>query len=275
MPSKVDFPEPDAPTIASVSPACAVKSIPFKIVSSPVASATRLDKCLTSIANRLDSMECFMLCVRFNRHYTRGWCKFILFLIMTMMMPAAHSASKTILVLGDSLSAEYGLARGTGWVALLEQRLQHQKIPAMVINASISGETSSGGKARLQALLDKHHPDIVVIELGGNDALRGLALPASEANFRDMAAMSKKVKAKVLLIGMQIPPNYGRDYTERFFSMYARIAKENNIALVPFLLSGVADQPQLFQPDRIHLLAEAHPVLLENVWPHLFALLKK
>ncbi len=186
---------------------------------------------------------------------------------------ANHSASKTVLVLGDSLSAEYGLTRGTGWVALLEKRLQEKKIPATVINASISGETTSGGKARLDKLLTQYHPDVVVIELGGNDALRGLALGASETNFRDMVIASKKAKAKVVLIGMQIPPNYGRDYTERFFSIYAKVAKEQQTTLVPFLLEGVADKPELFQADRIHMVAAAHPAILDNVWPQLSPLI--
>lgn len=187
----------------------------------------------------------------------------------------AHSAPKTILVLGDSLSAEYGLARGTGWVALLEQRLQAKKIAARVVNASISGETSSGGKARLSALLEIHRPDIVIIELGGNDALRGLDLDASEQNFRDMLKMTQNSKAKPLLVAMQIPPNYGKAYTDKFFSMYAKLAKESKSALVPFFLKGVADQPALFQADRIHLTAEAHPTMMENVWLPLQKLLKK
>jgi acyl-CoA thioesterase-1 len=188
---------------------------------------------------------------------------------------SAHSASKTVLVLGDSLSAEYGLARGTGWVALLEKRFEEKKIPAKLINASISGETTSGGKTRLSSLLKKLHPDIVIIELGGNDALRGLALDASETNFREMIRLSNKAKAKVLLIGMQIPPNYGRDYSERFFSIYARVAKDTRSGLVPFLLEGVANRPEMFQADRLHLKAEAHPILLDNVWPHLQEMLKK
>lgn len=187
----------------------------------------------------------------------------------------AHSAPKTILVLGDSLSAEYGLARGTGWVALLEKRLDAKKLSARVINASISGETSSGGKARLSALLEIHRPDIVIIELGGNDALRGLDLSASEQNFRDMLKMTQESKAKPLLVAMQIPPNYGKAYTEKFFSMYAKLAKESKSALVPFFLKGVADKPQLFQADRIHLTAEAHPTMMENVWGPLQPLLKK
>jgi acyl-CoA thioesterase-1 len=188
---------------------------------------------------------------------------------------AAHSASKTVLVLGDSLSAEYGIARGSGWVALLEQRLQHEKLDIVVVNASISGETSSGGKTRLKALLQKHQPHILIIELGANDALRGLALTASEANFRDMISMAKADKSKVLLLGMQIPPNYGRDYTARFASMYGQIAKDTQTALVPFFLAGVAEKQELFQADRLHPLASAHPVILDNVWPQLQILIKK
>lgn len=208
------------------------------------------------------------------------WIKLLIFSVFisfsfTSFGAVAHSASKTVLVLGDSLSAEYGLARGTGWVALLEQRIQQNNISANVINASISGETTSGGKARLESLLKKYHPEIVIIELGGNDALRGLSLRASEKNFREMIQLSNIAKAKVLLVGMQIPPNYGKDYTEQFFSIYAKVAKETKSALVPFLMEGIANKPELFQTDRIHLLATAHPALLDNVWPHLQNLLKK
>jgi acyl-CoA thioesterase-1 len=194
---------------------------------------------------------------------------------LSLFSPYAHSAPKTILVLGDSLSAEYGLARNTGWVALLEKRLQDKKIQMQVINASISGETSSGGKTRLGALLKIHQPAIVIIELGGNDALRGLDLNVSEQNFRDMLIMVKESKAKPLLVAMQIPPNYGKAYTEKFFSMYAKLAKETNSALVPFFLKGVADKPELFQPDRIHLTAQAHSTMMENVWQPLQKLLRK
>lgn len=210
-----------------------------------------------------------------NRENKVAWTTLLIFFVLTTFAAAAHSASKTVLVLGDSLSAEYGLARGTGWVALLEQRLQQKNIPANVINASISGETTSGGKARLESLLKKHRPEIVIIELGGNDALRGLALSASEKNFREMIQLCYASKAKVLLVGMQIPPNYGRDYTEQFFSIYARVAKDTRSDLVPFFMEGVANKPELFQADRIHLLATAHPALLNNVWPHLQNLLKK
>lgn len=187
----------------------------------------------------------------------------------------AHSASKTILVLGDSLSAEYGLVRGEGWVSLLEKQLTAKNIHAQVINASISGETTVGGKTRLPSLMEKYHPDIVIIELGGNDALRGLSLKASEDNFRAMISTAKKDKARIILTGMQIPPNYGKEYAQKFFSLYAKLAAEQKIVLVPFLLEGVADSNDYFQADRIHPVAKAHPVILNNVWQHLYPLLRK
>lgn len=195
--------------------------------------------------------------------------------MLTLYASGAHSASKTILVLGDSLSAEYGLTRGTGWVSLLEKRLKAENIDATVVNASISGETTSGGKSRLASLLEQHHPAIVVIELGGNDGLRGLSIRASEDNFRTMIDAVKKSRAKVLLVGMQLPPNYGRDYTDRFSALYPKLTKETKSALVPFLLAGISDKPELFQPDRIHPTAQAHPIMLNNVWSQLKPLLIK
>nr|WP_238380056.1 arylesterase [Janthinobacterium sp. Marseille] len=195
--------------------------------------------------------------------------------MLTAFTMNAYSASKTIVVLGDSLSAEYGLARGEGWVSLLQKKLEAEKISAPIVNASISGETTSGGAARLQALLDKHQPAVVVIELGANDALRGLSLIATQQNLRTMVAASKKAKAKVLLVGMQIPPNYGTDYTRQFAELYPKIAKETKSALVPFMLKDVADKANLFQADRIHPSAEAHPVILNNIWPQLKPLLAK
>jgi acyl-CoA thioesterase-1 len=186
----------------------------------------------------------------------------------------AHSAPKTVLVLGDSLSAEYGLARGSGWVALLEQKLKAEKIDAAIINASISGETTSGGRTRLPALLAKYRPALVVIELGANDGLRGLPVAAAEANMRAMVELARKNKAQVLLVGMRMPPNYGRDYTEQFFTMYRSVATQLKAPLVPFMLEGVAEQPTLFQPDRLHPTAQAHPVILANIWPKILPLVK-
>ena len=182
----------------------------------------------------------------------------------------------TVLVVGDSLSAEYGIARGTGWVALLEKRLAAEKISAKVVNASISGDTTSGGRARLPALLKQHQPTIVVIELGGNDALRGLPLSMTEANLTAMTQAAQAAGAKVLLAGMQMPPNYGADYSKRFSDLYASVARANQAALVPFLLKGVADGPnaaQLFQSDRIHPTAQAHPIILGTMWPEIRKLL--
>jgi len=186
----------------------------------------------------------------------------------------AYSAPKTILVVGDSLSAEYGLARGAGWVALLEQKLQAQKIDARIVNASVSGETTSGGRARLPALLSKHQPSIVVIELGANDGLRGLPVPAAEANLRAMVKDARGAGAQVLLVGMRMPPNYGRDYADKFFAMFGLLSKDVKAPLAPFMLDGVADKTELFQPDRLHPLAAAHPIILGNIWPHLQPLLK-
>jgi acyl-CoA thioesterase-1 len=179
----------------------------------------------------------------------------------------AYSAPKTVLVVGDSLSAEYGIARGAGWVALLEQKMKNEKIDARVVNASISGETTSGGKARLPALLGQHKPDLVVIELGANDGLRGLPVPSAEANLRAMIAAAQAQKARVLLVGMRMPPNYGRAYTERFFGMFQTVATSTKSPLVPFMLEGVADKPALFQQDRLHPTAQAHPIILNNIWP--------
>ncbi|SEL00086.1 acyl-CoA thioesterase-1 [Roseateles sp. YR242] len=182
--------------------------------------------------------------------------------------PAAAGAPR-ILVLGDSLSAEYGLARGTGWVALLGQRLQAQKLPADVVNASISGDTTSGGASRLPALLQQHHPTLLIIELGGNDALRGLPLNMTRDNLRAMVKAGKASGAKVLLVGMQIPPNMGPGYTRDFEAGFKTVAQEEKVPLVPFLLAGVADRPDAadwFQGDRIHPLAKAHPQMLDNVW---------
>jgi acyl-CoA thioesterase-1 len=189
---------------------------------------------------------------------------------VTAPLMAAPAGRKTVLVLGDSLSAEYGLARGSGWVALLEQRLVKEKLAAAVVNASISGDTTSGGRSRLPALLKQHRPSHLIIELGGNDALRGLPLSMTRDNLQTMARAGKAAGAKVMIVGMQVPPNYGARYTQDFAALFAGVAKAEGAALVPFLLAGVADDPkaeQLFQPDRIHPTAEAHPRMLGNVWP--------
>jgi acyl-CoA thioesterase I len=189
----------------------------------------------------------------------------------------AAAPSHTILVVGDSLSAEYGLPRGSGWVALLDQRLARAHAGETVVNASISGDTTAGGVARLPALLAQHKPGIVIVELGANDALRGLALDATKQNLVTMARLAKAAGAKVMIVGMQLPPNYGRSYGERFAGLFADVAHSEGTALVPFMLKGVADGPEadrMFQADRIHPIASAHPIILDNVWPVLEPLLK-
>ena len=190
--------------------------------------------------------------------------------------PAAKPHA-VILVVGDSLSAEYGLKRGEGWVPLMEKRIAERKLPATVVNASISGDTSSGGRARLPALLAQHKPTHVVIELGANDALRGLPIQNTEDNLNQMTKAAQAAGAKVLIVGIQVPPNYGSDYLRRFEQVFLSVAKANQAAVVPFLLRGVADGPDaatLFQADRIHPVAAAQPRMLENVWPEIQKLLK-
>lgn len=199
----------------------------------------------------------------------------LVFIVTLAASGSAYSAPKTILVLGDSLSAEYGIARGAGWVALLEQKLKAENIPAKVVNASISGETTIGGRTRLPALLDQHKPNIVVIELGANDGLRGLPVASAEGNLRAMVDMAQKKNAKVMLVGMRMPPNYGRAYTESFFNMFKKLASDTKSPLVPFMLEGVADKPSLFQQDRMHPTAAAHPIILNNIWPQFAPLVKK
>jgi acyl-CoA thioesterase-1 len=173
---------------------------------------------------------------------------------------------KTILVVGDSLSAEYGIARGSGWVPLLGRRLGEQYPAYRVVNASISGDTTSGGLNRLPALLRQHHPAIVILELGSNDALRGLSLTMTQQNLTEMARQAKQAGAAVLIVGMQIPPNYGRTYTEQFRDLFAKVASTENARLVPFLMEGIATDRSLFQPDGMHPNEAGQPRLLENVW---------
>lgn len=212
------------------------------------------------------------------RYTRRAWLAHCSLLLASPWAAAASaSAPARILVLGDSLSAEYGLARGSGWVALLERRLRQEKLSATVINASISGETTAGGRTRLPALLAEHKPTHVLIELGGNDALRGLPLAMTQKNLDEMAGASRAAGARVVVLGMQLPPNYGRRYGEDFAALFAQVARQHQAALVPFFLKGVADGPQaatLFQADRIHPTAEAQARMLDNVWPVLRPLLR-
>jgi len=180
-----------------------------------------------------------------------------------------------IIVLGDSLSAEFGLERGTGWVSLLEAKLG-KPARTFIINASISGETTSGGRSRLALLLSKYHPKILIIELGANDALRGISIEASKANLDWMVKQAVESNAKVLIVGNLVPANYGATLNKELSLMYAQVAAKNKVGLVPFMLRGVADAPNastLFQADQFHPLAVAHPTILGNIWPELRKLL--
>jgi len=172
-----------------------------------------------------------------------------------------------ILIVGDSLSSEYGIRRQTGWVELLRERLaDHKPSPATVINASISGDTTSGGVSRLPALLEDHKPDLVLIELGGNDALRGLSMSMTRDNLTRMVEMAQQSGARVVLAGMQIPPNYGPVYSEAFRAVFTEVAQKTGAGLIPFLLSGLETRRDLFIEDGIHPSEEAQPIILDNVW---------
>lgn len=200
--------------------------------------------------------------------------KLLFFLLLLQQPLAVHANDEPVLlVFGDSLSAAYGIDESEGWVELLQQRLDESGYPHRVVNASVSGETSTGGLARLPAVLENHEPDLVILELGGNDGLRGLPLNALRNNLIEMVEMSQESGARVLLTGIQIPPNYGPRYTVPFFELFGEVAREKGIALVPFLIDGIPQQPELMQRDGIHPRAEAQIMIVENVWPYLQPLL--
>jgi len=186
---------------------------------------------------------------------------------------AAGSPRPVILVVGDSLSAAYQINPDQGWVNLLQQRLDQQGMDYQVINASISGDTTLGGLSRLPAALKRHTPEIVIIELGANDGLRGLPIIDMQENLAQMIRLSEAASARVLLLGMQLPPNYGPTYTRSFYECFQTLARTYHVGLVPFFLSGVAEQRSLMQDDNLHPTAQAQPLLLDNVWPLLQPLL--
>ena len=194
----------------------------------------------------------------------------VIFLLFSL---AAHAAGN-ILVFGDSLSAGYGLGQGQSWPALLQQRLQEQRFDYNVVNASISGDTTSGGRSRIEAALAQSHPAIVIIALGGNDGLRGLPVASMRDNLQSIIQASRKSRARIVLVGMKLPPNYGAGYTRDFERAYTTLAREHKAALVPFLLAEVGEKRELFQADGIHPTAAAQPLLLDNVWKVLRPLLR-
>ena len=194
-------------------------------------------------------------------------------MLLALLAPTAASAG-TILIFGDSLSAGYGLSQGSGWVSLLEKRLQDDGFNHKVANASISGETTSGGASRIAGALQAHRPDIVVIELGANDGLRGQSVDLMKRNLEAIIDASRRARAEVLLVGMRLPPNYGPAYTEKFQQTYRDLARSKRIAFVPFLLEGFAEDPRFFQADRVHPTTEAQARMLDTVWKGLKALLR-
>lgn len=196
-----------------------------------------------------------------------------LLLVLILLFSGAAQAAPVILVFGDSLAAAYGIAADKGWVALLDRQLQQRHPGYRVINASISGETTSGGRYRIKQALAEHQPSVVILELGANDGLRGLPLAAASANLDAIITACRNRKAGVLLIGMRLPPNYGPAYAGGFGRMYEQLAQRHKIPLLPFLLEGFADKPELFQADGLHPAADAQPLIMERVWTRLQPLL--
>ncbi|MCX4028285.1 arylesterase [Endozoicomonas sp. SM1973] len=197
-----------------------------------------------------------------------------LFLLVLVSLPQLSQAN-TLLIFGDSLSAGYGLKEHEGWVHLLKQRIARDYPTYQVVNASISGETTTGGLARLTSTLDKFKPTIVLLELGANDGLRGLPIPQMQRNLQNMIQQIKKSGSEVILMEMRIPPNYGKRYTELFQNSYSQLAKQEEIKLMPFFLKKIAGQQQYLQPDNLHPNAKAQPLLLDNIWEFINPLLKK
>lgn len=204
----------------------------------------------------------------------------LLFCLVLLLPLPVVAADPAVLVVGDSLSSAYGIERDQGWVRLLEQRLQRAGYPHRVVNASISGDTTSGGLARLPRALEQHEPAVVILALGANDGLRGIAHEELARNLERMIRLSREHGARVLLVGMQLPPNYGADYTARFHAVYTRLAETLEVALVPFMLEalmledGQTPDESLFQADGIHPVADAQPLILETIWPRLRPLLQ-
>src|SRR5687768_6954014 len=252
--SSVDLPEPLAPTTATASPRVTSRSISRKITRSLAPLFTVLP-----MPRAVSTLLLFI----------------VLPLWVVLLLPAfaAPAAEKSILVLGDSLSAAYGIARERGWVALLEERLKRERLDYSVVNASISGDTSGGGRARLKPLLERHRPAVVIVELGGNDGLRGLPVTQMRTSLGAIIRESQSAGARVLLVGVKLPPNYGEVYTSAFEAAYRELPKTHRTALVPFILEDFAGNPVYFQAYRLHPTEAAQPLMLERVWKELKPLL--
>ena len=198
-----------------------------------------------------------------------------LLLAVSLLAAQAAFAARTVMIFGDSLSAAYNLSAGEGWVDLLDKRIASARLPWHVVNASVSGETTSGGASRLAADIKRNRPAIVVIQLGTNDGLRGLPIAGIRDNLERMIRMVRQARAEPVLVGLMIPPNYGIDYANEFRGLYRGLAAKHRVPLVPFLLEGVADKPDLFQRDQLHPTAAAQPRIADNVWPSIEPLLRK
>ena len=251
--------------IATASPECTWKLMSLRMVNpvAPFGTVLPSDSARTIVSRELPST--FMLSAMLLR---------ILF-IFALFLTASHAGAATILVFGDSLSAGYGLPQDKSWVHLLQSRLKEERLGYAVANASVSGETTTGGARRIAEALKKHQPRIVVIELGANDGLRGQDLDVMRRNLEAMVEASRKAKADVLLVGMRLPPNYGTAYTEKFQQTFVEVARSRKIALVPFLFEGFAEELRYFQADRVHPTADAQALMLDTVWKGLRPLLEQ
>ena len=246
------MPEPDTPTMATLPPVLISRLTPDTMSSVPSVVLTLFERLAAETMTSFRGVDMFGL-----------WSRLMLLCVLLLPLPAA---ARTLLVVGDSLSASYGMDISTGWVAQLQARLDRDKRDYRVVNASISGDTTANGLTRLPKLLATHQPEILIIALGGNDGLRGLSLAQMKHNITAMVVKAKAAGAKVLLLGVHLPPNYGKTYTEGFRNIYSEVAAEHQIELVPFILEGVALEPGMMQPDGIHPAAAAQGRVLENVW---------
>lgn len=256
--------------MATVSASATTNEMSCRMVNRsplPSARATRLPRPATSTTFVDDTLRAFLSLMSLFPAF-----RYLLFGTLLLIAPGVHAA-KTILVFGDSLSAGYGIRQDAAWPALLERRLQEKRLDYKVANASISGETTAGGRARIDAVLARHAPAVVVLALGSNDGLRGLPVAMMRDNLAYMVDAAKKAGARVVVVGQRLPPNYGA-YAGQFYKAFAEVANGHKAGYVDFILDGIALRPALFQPDRLHPTAEAQPLLLDNIWRGLAPLLK-
>ena len=271
MPSRVDLPDPEVPMMATDSPDLIWSESPDKMVSEPSLADTVFSR--ESAETAMEESVPFVIPSLFISR--RLFSALIIGLVFLVSAPYASAAKqKTLLVYGDSLSAAYGIDIKKGWVNLLQEKMKQTNPGWKVVNASISGETTSGGLSRLSVTLEQHQPDLVLLELGANDGLRGTSLKIMKNNLRKIIETVQSEEIEMALFEMRIPPNYGPIYTRRFTQTFHDLGKTYSIPVVPFFLDGVAGNSDLNQPDGIHPVTEAQPVLLDNVWPDIQSLLK-